>query len=92
MTTRRELLKRLEKVEKKCIPKDVECMVFIEETSAKGVYSVTEIIYTLGQPGQKKKTEIIKANSAQEISDNYKPPEKCKNTIIFMYDYGSEEF
>lgn len=91
MTTRRELLKRLEKVERKCIPKDVECMVFIEETSDKGVYSVTEIVYTIGRPGQRKKTETIKANSAQEISDNYKPPERCKNVIVFMYDYGSEE-
>ncbi|HJA20288.1 MAG TPA: hypothetical protein H9959_10430 [Candidatus Mediterraneibacter ornithocaccae] len=91
MTARRELLKRLERVERRCIPKDVECMVFIEESNEKGVYIVTEIIYTVGQPGQRKKTEKIKAASAQVISDNYKPPEGCKSVIVFMYDYGSEE-
>lgn len=90
MITRRELLKRLEKAEKRCIPQYSECFLFIEETNKEGVYLVIEVVYTPGRPEQRRETEV-KANSAQEIIDKYTQPEGCKNVISFMYDYGSEE-
>lgn len=87
MITRRELLKRLEKAEKRCIPQESDCLLFIEETNKEGVYLAIEVVYTPGRPDQRKETEV-QANSAQEIIDRYTPPEECKNVIAFMYDYG----
>lgn len=85
MAIKNDILKRLEKAEKRCIPKDLDCMVFIEDTEEKGVYTLKENIYT--KKGCRSRIETIKANNAQEIADNYKPPEGCKEPLVFMVDY-----
>lgn len=86
MITRRELLKRIEKVEKRCLPQDSDDLLFIEEINKEGVYLVIELVYTPGRPDPRKETEV-QANSTQEIIDRYTPTEECKNVIAFMYDY-----
>lgn len=86
MAIKDNILKRLEKAEKRCIPKDVECIVFIEETEKRGVYVLKENIYT--RSGCHSRHEVINASSAQEVADNYKQPEGCKEPLVFVVDYG----
>lgn len=84
MAIKSSILTRLAKAEKKCIPQDLDCMVFIEETDKQGVYMLKENVYT--KRGCRSREEEITAISAEEIAENYKIPEGCKEPIIFMID------
>lgn len=81
------LLKRLEEIEKRMVPKNIDVMVFIEESVVEGSYQVQQNVYR-GNGTVCIDKWNIKASSAQEVADQYQPPEGCKEPMIFMYDFG----
>ena len=86
MSIKAKLLKRLEKAEKKIIPGSIDVFVFIEESEEPGTYNVHQIIYR--GDNQERTETCVKASNAQEVADNYRPPEECKEPLIFKYDFG----
>lgn len=82
----RNVLKRLEKAEQEVIPKDLNVVVFIEESDTNGIFNLQENIYRKNRVDVRK--EKIKASNAQEIAANYVPPDGCKEPLIISYDYG----
>lgn len=88
------ILKRLDALEKGNV-KEIQCMVFINETSDNSTFNITENMYS-GQKSIKRREFEIKANSAKEaaeIYENTELPKECdnKDLLIFMMDYGREE-
>lgn len=84
------ILKRLENIEKRMIPKDVDAIVFIEEGKEPGTYTVLEHVYHGGERNMKDTSRAweLKAGSASEAASMYEPPEGCKEPIVFIYDFG----
>lgn len=92
MSIKGNLLKRLEKAEKRIIPNGIDVMVFIKETAEKGVFQVQQNVYYRNKYRARDSVKKwnVEASSIQEVADKYQPPEGCNEPILFLIDYREE--
>lgn len=83
------ILKRLEAAEKKMIPKDVDVIVYIEETDRKGIFKLQESVYA--GKSYRQTIKEVEGQSVHDVADEYEPPTGCREPIIFLMDLGEED-